>query len=90
MRDSRESRESRVGRVPGPRPLAPGPRLSLLLAYAALVVGSGIVLIPFVWLLSTSLKDPSKIFLDPPLRPGCAKIIRPGGTYVGDGVSMKK
>lgn len=38
----------------------------MLLAYAALVIGSGIVLIPFVWLVSTSLKDPSKIFLDPP------------------------
>lgn len=37
-----------------------------LLGYAALVIGSAIVMIPFVWLVSTSLKDPSNIFLDPP------------------------
>lgn len=37
-----------------------------MLGYAALMIGSGIVLIPFIWLVSTSLKDPSMIFLDPP------------------------
>ena len=35
-------------------------------AYVVLLIGSGIVLIPFFWLVSTSLKDASKIFLDPP------------------------
>jgi len=41
-------------------------RWNRIAAYAALLVGSGIVLIPFFWLVSTSLKDTSKIFLDPP------------------------
>lgn len=41
-------------------------RLSKSLAYAGLLLGSVLVLIPFVWMLSTSFKDPSKIFLDPP------------------------
>ncbi|MEN6371951.1 MAG: carbohydrate ABC transporter permease [Armatimonadota bacterium] len=39
---------------------------SSLLGYALLLVGSGIVMIPFFWLISTSLKDPANIFLDPP------------------------
>lgn len=37
-----------------------------LLGYALLLIGSGIVMIPFFWLVSTSLKDPINIFLDPP------------------------
>ena len=41
-------------------------RRGTFLAYIALLVGSGIVMIPFFWLVSTSLKDPSKIFLIPP------------------------
>ncbi|MEN6520287.1 MAG: carbohydrate ABC transporter permease [Armatimonadota bacterium] len=36
------------------------------LGYTLLLIGSGIVMIPFFWLISTSLKDPANIFLDPP------------------------
>jgi multiple sugar transport system permease protein len=43
-----------------------GVRLSRIAAYAVLLIGTVVVLIPFVWLLSTSLKDPANIFLDPP------------------------
>ena len=35
-------------------------------AYAALIIGSIISLIPFVWMLTSSFKDPSKVFIDPP------------------------
>ncbi len=44
------------------------PRLNFgkIAAYAALCVGTVLVLIPFFWLVSTSLKDPANIFLDPP------------------------
>lgn len=41
-------------------------RWNRILAYAMLFLGASIVMIPFAWLLSTSLKDASKIFLDPP------------------------
>ncbi|MBI2842421.1 MAG: carbohydrate ABC transporter permease [Armatimonadetes bacterium] len=79
MRDKgTDNREQVTERVRSSNSQALTPDLSLIahrsshaarrsmLAYAALVVGSIIVLIPFVWLISTSLKDPSKIFLDPP------------------------
>lgn len=36
------------------------------LRYALLAFFSFLILIPFIWMLSTSLKDPSKIFLFPP------------------------
>jgi len=36
------------------------------IGYMLLLIGSGIVMIPFFWLVSTSLKDPANIFLDPP------------------------
>jgi len=35
-----------------------------IFAYLLLLIGSGIFLIPFIWLLSTSLKEPKSIFLD--------------------------
>lgn len=41
-------------------------RTSKVFAYAGLIAGSIVVLIPFAWLISTSLKDPGKVFLDPP------------------------
>lgn len=53
-------------RTTGPRPPTPGPRMRPALGYIALLIGSGVVMIPFFWLVSTSLKDPGKIFLDPP------------------------
>lgn len=37
-----------------------------VIGYILLLIGSGIVMIPFFWLVSTSLKDPANIFLDPP------------------------
>lgn len=36
------------------------------LAYTALILGSIISLIPFVWMLTSSFKDPSMVFSDPP------------------------
>ncbi len=35
-------------------------------AYAALIIGSIISLIPFLWMLGTSFKDPAMVFTDPP------------------------
>jgi multiple sugar transport system permease protein len=43
-----------------------GRRTWQIFAYAGLIAGSIVVLIPFFWLVSTSLKDPSNVFLDPP------------------------
>lgn len=37
------------------------------LLHAALLVGSFFMLMPFVWMISTSLKDPSEIFTYPPV-----------------------
>lgn len=39
-------------------------RLSRLLAAAALIAGAGLVLLPFIWMLSLSLKPASEIFAD--------------------------
>jgi multiple sugar transport system permease protein len=36
------------------------------LAYTALIIGSIISLIPFVWMLTSSFKDPAMVFRDPP------------------------
>ena len=44
----------------------PPPRSSAVLIYVALIVGSIIMLLPFLWMLSTSLKHPSEIFVYPP------------------------
>jgi multiple sugar transport system permease protein len=41
-------------------------RGSRALAYAALVLGAILVMIPFAWLVSTSFKAPANMFLDPP------------------------
>ena len=41
-------------------------RTNSIFAYCALLVGSAIVMIPFAWMISTALKDPANIFLDPP------------------------
>ncbi|MDH7601653.1 MAG: carbohydrate ABC transporter permease [Armatimonadota bacterium] len=38
----------------------------IVLAYAALIIGSIISLIPFFWMVTSSFKDPSKVFADPP------------------------
>lgn len=37
-----------------------------VVAYTLLVVGSIISLIPFFWMVTSSFKDPSKVFADPP------------------------
>lgn len=37
-----------------------------LIAYAALFIGAGVVMAPFLWMISTALKDPANVFLDPP------------------------
>lgn len=34
--------------------------------YAALILGSIVSLVPFLWMLSTSFKDPAMVFTDPP------------------------
>ena len=36
------------------------------LGYAVLVVGAIVSLIPFLWMLTSSFKDPSQVFADPP------------------------
>jgi multiple sugar transport system permease protein len=41
-------------------------RAEVSLHYAVLTVISAIMLIPFLWMVSTSLKEPSKIFVFPP------------------------
>lgn len=41
-------------------------RLGAFVIHATLVTGSAIVLLPFVWMLSTSLKEPGAVFLFPP------------------------
>jgi multiple sugar transport system permease protein len=38
-----------------------------LLLYAAIVAGGGFVLVPFIWMLSASLKDEAQIFAQPPV-----------------------
>lgn len=40
--------------------------LRLVLAYALLLVGSALMLVPFAWMLSTSLKPPGAVFDYPP------------------------
>jgi len=35
-------------------------------AYATLVLGSVVSLIPFLWMLGTSFKDAANVFADPP------------------------
>jgi len=35
--------------------------------HALLIAGSGLMLLPFAWMLSTSLKDPAEIFTYPPI-----------------------
>jgi multiple sugar transport system permease protein len=43
------------------------PRLGArLLAHAALLPGSVVMLVPFLWMVSTSLKAPGQVFTDPP------------------------
>lgn len=41
-------------------------RLSNGIAFAIAVAGSGIIMIPFFWMLSTALKKPSELYLYPP------------------------
>lgn len=40
--------------------------LSTLLVHLILLLGAGSVLLPFLWMVSTSFKDPSKIYTFPP------------------------
>src|SRR5215510_6680423 len=42
-------------------------RLGHILLHAALIAGSVVMLLPFVWMLSTSLKRPPEIFTYPPV-----------------------
>ncbi|MGQ9714503.1 MAG: carbohydrate ABC transporter permease, partial [Anaerolineae bacterium] len=49
--------------------LSTGRRPSLgtrLLAHAVLLAGSLVMLVPFLWMVSTSLKAPGQVFTDPP------------------------
>ncbi|MCS7222361.1 MAG: carbohydrate ABC transporter permease [Anaerolineae bacterium] len=43
------------------------PRPAHIVLHAILIVGSGLMLLPFLWMLSTSLKEPSEIFTYPPI-----------------------
>jgi multiple sugar transport system permease protein len=54
-----------IDRVPRPRrgKLTPG----LLALHAALIAGSVVMLLPFAWMLSTSLKLPAETFTYPPI-----------------------
>jgi multiple sugar transport system permease protein len=49
---------------PRPRPMF---RLSQLPLHLGLICGSVVMLLPFVWMLSTSLKDPEQVFSYPPI-----------------------
>ena len=53
-----------------PHPLTPAPRHwrlgSLVLVYGLLLLGAVVMLIPLLWLLSSSLKDSGRIFVFPP------------------------
>lgn len=41
-------------------------RADVLLHYGALVIVSAVMMLPFLWMISTSLKEPAKIFTFPP------------------------
>lgn len=43
------------------------PRPAHVVLHAVLITGSGLMLLPFLWMLSTSLKEPSEIFTYPPI-----------------------
>ena len=43
-----------------------GHRARRVAIYAALAIGGFIFAVPFLWLLSSSLKEPTKIWLFPP------------------------
>ena len=45
----------------------PGSRAGNLAAHVVLLLGSGVMLLPFLWMLSTSLKRPPEIFTYPPV-----------------------
>ena len=45
----------------------PGSRSGDLAAHIVLLLGSGVMLLPFLWMLSTSLKRPPEIFTYPPV-----------------------
>lgn len=48
------------------RPGAAKKQMWRIVAYTALILGSIISLIPFLWMLGTSFKDPANVFVDPP------------------------
>ncbi len=45
----------------------PSERAAHLALHAILIAGSGLMLLPFLWMLSTSLKEPAEIFTYPPI-----------------------
>ena len=49
-----------------PRPGAARKKAWSTVAYAVLIAGSAVSLIPFLWMLGTSFKDPANVFADPP------------------------
>ncbi len=58
------SSNSRV--INRPKPLNFKKVLSALPIYGALTLISALVIVPFLWMVSTSLKDPTKVFVFPP------------------------
>ncbi|MEN6356770.1 MAG: carbohydrate ABC transporter permease [Armatimonadota bacterium] len=48
------------------RPGTANKKMWMSIAYAALILGSIVSLVPFLWMLGTSFKDPANVFLDPP------------------------
>lgn len=53
--------------APGRRHLRPSERIAHLTLHALLIAGSVLMLLPFAWMLSTSLKEPAEIFTYPPI-----------------------
>jgi len=63
---SRRTRPTGSTAVSGKRRLAPDELAVRTLVYGLLLIGVSIVMIPFLWMLSTSLKDESRLFVYPP------------------------
>lgn len=56
---------SKVAVVKKGRPGATRKKMWRTIAYTTLIVGSAVSLIPFLWMLGTSFKDPANVFADP-------------------------
>ncbi|MBA2247958.1 MAG: hypothetical protein H0W23_07510, partial [Chloroflexia bacterium] len=63
---ARRTRPTESTAVSGKRRLAPDELAVRALVYGLLLIGVSIVMIPFLWMLSTSLKDESRLFVYPP------------------------